>query len=268
MSIVGINLGAYDPSGVARVGGTKCIQTLWRADTLMICQMPRAGRIETASKDLVLSLGSPPQDLRLSEAVFFDPMDAMLPSEGKILVQLKLNLTLSSSVPSETVVDSMVDALIKIIAPSGLSVSGSDVFIKVGGTTISARRRIPPAPTTPSMQAPQARGRGSARARRQGANSILVETQVLQDEQSAKELVSVLDASMKDGSFLSALSATALPVEALELTQEIGMLSSSGVFEKCCCDQAFCPCYVCHETVSPGPRAWCLSAILCCALGD
>ncbi len=257
MSIVGVNLGAHDPSATARVGGTRCIQTLWHADSLIICHMPRAGRVETAIKDVVLSL--PNQEMQLKEegAVVFDPVDRMLPGQGQVLVQMKLKLLLSRSVTSDMLVDSMVDALLKAVAPSGMSVSSNDVYVKVGSGTVSPRRNVPAAPRSETPQQQQAHLHSSARARRQGASSnnlAEVETQVLKDQLLAQQLVSILGASVRDGSLLSALAGTALPVEALELKEEMGILSSNGVVEKCCCDPALCACYVCHEAVSHSPK--------------
>ena len=269
MSIVGINLGAHDPSGIARVGGTRCIQTLWHADTLIICHMPRAGRVETAIKDVVLSL--PTHELQLSDAVFFDPVDRMLPGQGQVLVKMKLKLLLSRSVTSEVLVDSMVYALLSTFAPSGLSVSSNDVYIKVESGTVSSSRRKVPAPPpseTPQQQQAHLHLNSSAQARRQGASSnnvVEVETQVLKDQSLAQQLVSILGASVRDGSLLSALAGTALPVQALELKEEIGILSSNGVVEKCCCDPALCACYVCHEVVSHGPK--CLLKVSASCLG-
>lgn len=231
------------------------MQTLWHADTLIICHMPRAGRVETAIKDVVLSL--PTQELKLSGAVFFDPVDRMLPGQGQVLVQMKLKLLLSRSVTSDMLVDSMVDALLKAVNPSGLSVSSNDVYVKVGIGTVSPRRKVPAALPIETPQQQQAHLHSSAQARRQGAsanNLAEVETQVLKDQPLAKQLVSILGASVRDGSLLSALAGTALPVQALELKEEIGILSSNGVVEKCCCDPALCACYVCHEAVSHGPK--------------
>ena len=269
MSIVGVNLGAHDPSATARVGGTRCIQTLWHADSLIICHMPRAGRVETAIKDVVLSL--PNQEMQLKEegAVVFDPVDRMLPGQGQVLVQMKLKLLLSRSVTSEVLVDSMVYALLSTFAPSGLSVSSNDVYVKVeSGTVSSSRRKVPAPPPSETPQQQQAHLHSSARARRQGASSnnlAEVETQVLKDQSLAQQLVSILGASVRDGSLLSALAGTALPVQALELKEEIGILSSNGVVEKCCCDPALCACYVCHEVVSHGPK--CLLKVSASCLG-
>ena len=77
--LVGTNLGPFDQTPKAVLGGSACLQTVWAADSLIKCLVPGAKQLERGNKDVVLELT--PFTISLADALVYDPMAAMLPAQ-------------------------------------------------------------------------------------------------------------------------------------------------------------------------------------------
>ena len=79
LMLFGTNLGPFDKTPRAALGGSACLQTLWAADSLIKCLVPGARQLESGCKDVLLELT--PFALTLADALEYDPIAAMLPAQ-------------------------------------------------------------------------------------------------------------------------------------------------------------------------------------------
>ena len=223
ISMVGINLGAYDMSSVAKVGGSICVETLWQSDTLIVCTVPKTGAtpggagVEIVSKDLVLTL--PSHELVLTNAVTFDPMSAMLPTSGFMFVYCRMVLSLSAAVDTEELLDAVLEMLLITSSDIGLTIPRAWIFTELSTPLLSSRRKDAVVALDVSHQT-------SMIARRQ-SGATLIDARILQDSDDARGLVTGLTASLQDGSMLNVLKGR-IQVDSLVFSQDISLIDELG----------------------------------------
>jgi hypothetical protein len=245
ISVIGINLGAHDPSAVATVGNTRCLGTYWQSDTLLICRIAQAGRVESTALEFVLKL--PSHELRVASAVSYDPLALLLPPPGAVFIKTKTDLTLSSDANTAELLDKFGDAITSALSVLSVSLAREDVYIDLAEAPVARRQ------DDSALAAPR------SLPRRQSGDTRIESWSLASDSDYVK-LATGLTSIARDGSLLVALVNANLPISSLALA-DLAVLDSAGDVVKCCCDRSICGCYVCLESM-PEPNGFSLTTAI------
>ena len=246
ISVSGSNFGAHDTSAEASVGNTRCLGTHWQSDTLLICRIAQAGRVESTALDFILKL--PSHELRVASAVSYDPLALLLPPQGEVFIKTKTDLTLSADANTVELLDKFGDATTSALSAVNIFFARENVYIDLAGAP-AARKQEDSALAAPRRSLP-----------RRQAGDTRVESWFLASASDYSMLATGLTSVARDGSLLQILGNANLPITSLALA-ELGVLDSAGNLVQCCCDSTICGCYVCIESM-PEPNGFSLTTAI------
>lgn len=258
----GSDLGFYDTSLVARLGGTGCESSVWRSDSSMMCVMSHGWKGWSSSQPLAITAGT---GVFTSRAPFyFDELQLRTVGER---VPVTFLLDFVGVTPNLTPIQEY--SVLHLLREFLVHGSVDDLVVLSSFSSSNRRRNLKePGPEGPELQVrlggwlgttdvdgslysheDESKGRQLLQeAQSEAASATFLVVFWVADQDKMENMRKVYDdVQSSESKILAAAQRRFLPVTILLIPEPISYYDKGGQRVSCCCDAEVCPCSICFK---------------------